>query len=186
MARSINQPLIWIDCEMTGLDTRIDHIIEIATLVTDSDLNIIAEGPEIAVKRPKAMLDAMNDWNTKHHTQSGLVDRVLQSQIDIDEADRLTRDFIAQYAEPHATPLCGNSVWQDRRFIDFEMPLTSQILHYRNVDVSSFKEMARRWYPDLEPYKKANHHRALDDIRESIEELRYYRRMIFVPLTGSR
>ena len=164
MARSINQPLIWIDCEMTGLDTRIDHIIEIATLVTD----------------------AMNDWNTKHHTQSGLVDRVLQSQIDIDEADRLTRDFIAQYAEPHAAPLCGNSVWQDRRFIDFEMPLTSQILHYRNVDVSSFKEMARRWYPDLEPYKKANHHRALDDIRESIEELRYYRRMIFVPLTGSR
>lgn len=179
MARSIHQPLIWIDCEMTGLDTRIDHIIEIATLVTDSELNIVAEGPEIAIHRPKEMLDAMNDWNTKHHTQSGLVDRVLASDIDVAKADQLTRDFIAQYAQEHAAPLCGNSVWQDRRFIDMEMPLTSRYLHYRNVDVSSFKEMVRRWYPNLEPYKKANHHRALDDIRESIEELKYYRAHIF-------
>ena len=181
MARSINQPLVWIDCEMTGLDTRVDRIIEIATLITDSDLNIVAEGPELAIHRPKELLDGMDSWNTKHHTASGLVDRVLASQIEIDEADRLTREFIAQYCEQHAAPLCGNSVWQDRRFIDMEMPLTAHHLHYRNVDVSSFKEMARRWYPKLEPYKKANHHRALDDIRESIEELRYYRKMIFKP-----
>ncbi|MBO5752884.1 MAG: oligoribonuclease [Proteobacteria bacterium] len=179
MARSIHQPLVWIDCEMTGLDTRVDRIIEIATLITDSDLNIVAEGPEIAIHRPKALLDGMNDWNTKHHTQSGLVERVLQSNIEIEEADRLTHEFIAQYCEKRSAPLCGNSVWQDRRFIDMEMPLTSQFLHYRNVDVSSFKEMARRWYPKLEPYKKANHHRALDDIRESIEELKYYRQMLF-------
>ena len=179
MARSINQPLIWIDCEMTGLDTRVDRIIEIATLVTDSELNIVAEGPELAIHRPKELLDGMNDWNTKHHTASGLVDRVLASEIEIEDADRLTYEFISQYCEPHAAPLCGTSVWQDRRFIDMEMIQTSQYLHYRNVDVSSFKEMARRWYPKLEPYKKANHHRALDDIRESIEELKYYRRMIF-------
>lgn len=181
MARSIHQPLIWIDCEMTGLDTRVDRIIEIATLVTDSDLNIVAEGPELAIHRPDELLAQMDAWNTKHHTQSGLVDRVRQSQIEIEDADRLTFEFISQYAEAHAAPLCGNSVWQDRRFIDMEMPLTAHHLHYRNVDVSSFKEMARRWYPKLEPYKKENHHRALDDIRESIAELRYYREKLFVP-----
>ena len=184
MARSIKQPLVWIDCEMTGLDTRVDRIIEIATLVTDSDLNVIAEGPELAIHRPKELLDQMNDWNTKHHTESGLVQRVLDSDIDIAQADKLTRDFIAEYAEEHAAPLCGNSVWQDRRFIDLEMPLTSRYLFYRNVDVSSFKEMARRWYPNLEAFKKANHHRALDDIRESIEELKYYREKIFVSALG--
>ena len=181
MARTIKQPRGWIDCEMTGLNTQVDRIIEIATLVTDSDLNVIAEGPELAIHRPQSLLDQMDKWNVKHHTESGLVQRVLDSNIEIDEADRLTRDFIAEYAEEHAAPLCGNSVWQDRRFIDLEMPLTSHYLFYRNVDVSSFKEMARRWYPNLEPFKKANHHRALDDIRESIEELKYYRRNIFIP-----
>ena len=180
MARSIHQPLVWIDCEMTGLDTRVDRIIEIATLITDSDLNIVAEGPELAIHRPKELLDQMDDWNTKHHTQSGLVERVLNSQIEIEDADCLTFEFISQYAEKHAAPLCGNSVWQDRRFIDLEMPQTAHYLHYRNVDVSSFKEMARRWYPNLDPYKKENHHRALDDIRESIEELKYYREKLFV------
>ena len=182
MARSIKQPLVWIDCEMTGLDTRVDRIIEIATLITDSELNVIAEGPELAIHRPKELLDQMNDWNTKHHTESGLVQRVLESRIDIEQADKMTHDFIAEYAEEHAAPLCGNSVWQDRRFIDLEMPLTSRYLFYRNVDVSSFKEMARRWYPHLESFKKANHHRALDDIRESIEELKYYREKIFIPV----
>ncbi len=182
MTIKIKQPLVWIDCEMTGLNTAVDRIIEIATLITDSDLNIIAEGPELAIHRPKELLDGMNDWNTKHHTQSGLVDRVLSSNIEIDEADRLTYEFIAEYADYHQAPLCGNSVWQDRRFIDMEMPKTSAYLFYRNVDVSSFKEMVRRWYPNLDPYKKANHHRALDDIRESIEELRYYRSMVFKPI----
>ncbi len=164
---------------MTGLDIRHDRIIEIATLITDSDLNIVAEGPELAIHRPKELLDGMDDWNTKHHTASGLVDRVLASDIEIEDADRLTFEFISQYCEAHAAPLCGNSVWQDKRFIDMEMPMTMHHLHYRIVDVSSIKEMARRWYPKLEAYKKANHHRALDDIRESIEELKYYRRMIF-------
>ena len=181
MARSISQPLIWIDCEMTGLDTRVDRIIEIATLITDSDLNVVAEGPELAIHRPQELLDQMDSWNTKHHTQSGLVERVLNSKIEIEDADRLTFEFISQYAEAHSAPLCGNSVWQDRRFIDLEMPLTAHHLHYRNVDVSSFKEMAKRWYPKLDPYKKANHHRALDDIRESIEELKYYREKLFIP-----
>lgn len=179
MARSIEQPLIWIDCEMTGLDAATDRIIEIATLVTDSALNIIAEGPELAIHRPKAMLDNMNEWNRTHHSQSGLIERVLASEIDIEEADRLTHEFISRHAAEHAAPLCGNSVWQDRRFIDMEMPRTSAYLYYRNVDVSSFKEMVRRWYPELPPYKKANHHRALDDIKESIEELRYYRSQVF-------
>ena len=179
MIKNIRQPLIWIDCEMTGLDIRTDRIIEIATLITDSELNIIAEGPELAIHRPKELLDTMDDWNTKHHTASGLVDRVLASKIEIEDADRMTFEFISQYCEPHMAPLCGNSVWQDRRYIDMEMPLTAHHLHYRNVDVSSFKEMVRRWYPKLESYKKANHHRALDDIRESIDELKYYRRMVF-------
>lgn len=179
MIKNIHQPLIWIDCEMTGLDIRTDRIIEIAALITDSQLNIIAEGPEIAIHRPKELLDTMDDWNTKHHTSSGLVDRVLASNIEIDDADRMTYEFISQYCEPHMAPLCGNSVWQDRRYIDLEMPLTAHHLHYRNVDVSSFKEMVRRWYPKLESYKKENHHRALNDIRESIEELKYYRKMVF-------
>lgn len=181
MTVTIKQPLIWIDCEMTGLNPKHDRIIEIATIVTDSDLNVIAEGPELAIHRPPSLLDTMDDWNRKHHTSSGLVERVLQSKIDIEEADRITFEFISQYCEPHAAPLCGNSVWQDRRFIDMEMVKTSGYLHYRNVDVSSFKEMARRWYPKLEAYKKSNHHRALDDIRESIAELRYYREHIFIP-----
>ncbi len=179
------QPLVWIDCEMTGLDTSVDRIIEIATLVTDSDLNILAEGPELVIHRPQALLDTMNDWNRKHHGASGLTDRVLASEIEIDEADRLTAAFIKQYVKHGAAPLCGNSVWQDRRFIDLEMPLTAACLHYRNIDVSSFKEMARRWYPGFAHYKKANNHRAMDDIRESIEELRYYRKylMVDVPRT---
>lgn len=179
MARSITQPLVWIDCEMTGLDPEVDRIIEIATIITDSELNILAVGPEIAISRPKALLDGMNEWNTKHHNQSGLVERVLASDIDIEEADRLTYAFIAEYTDSRVAPLCGNSIWQDRRFIDVEMPLTSKHLHYRNLDVSSFKEVVRRWYPDLPPYKKENNHRALDDIRESIEELKYYRTNVF-------
>lgn len=179
MGSNIKQPLIWIDCEMTGLNLKVDRIIEIATLITDSELNVIAEGPELAIHRPKELLDGMDDWNTRHHTSSGLVDRVLTSEIEIGDADRLTYEFITKYCDAESAPLCGNSVWQDRRFIDMEMPLVSGHLHYRNVDVSSFKEMAKRWYPGLESYKKSNHHRALDDIRESIEELKYYRRMIF-------
>ena len=179
MPCTIKQPLVWIDCEMTGLEISHDHIIEIATIITDSELEVIAEGPEIAVHWPKELLDGMDEWNTKHHTGSGLVRRVLASQIDIAEADRLTYEFIAEHCAPESAPLCGNSVWQDRRFIDMEMPRTSKHLHYRLVDVSSIKELARRWYPKLEPYRKQGNHRALDDIRESIAELRYYREKLF-------
>lgn len=179
MTFKIKQPLIWIDCEMTGLDVRKDRIIEIAVLITDSDLNVVADGPEIAIHRPQQLLDTMDDWNTKHHTESGLVARVLSSNIEINDADQMVHDFIAQYSDPHKAPLCGNSVWQDRRFIDEEMPLTANFLFYRNVDVSSFKEMARRWYPNFPPYQKNNAHRALDDIRESIAELKYYRTHLF-------
>lgn len=180
MPHSQRQPLIWIDCEMTGLELPVDRIIEIATLVTDSELNIIAEGPELVIHRPQELLDHMNDWNRKHHGESGLTQRVIDSTTTIEEADRLTSQFIKKHLTHGYAPLCGNSVWQDRRFIDFEMPLTSACLYYRNIDVSSFKECARRWYPDFPHYKKTNHHRAMDDIRESIEELRYYRKFLMV------
>lgn len=174
------QPLVWIDCEMTGLDTRIDRIIEIATLITDSDLNILATGPELVIHRPQELLDQMDDWNQKHHGESGLIARVQASTLTIEDADQQTHDFIKKYVKHGAAPLCGNSVWQDRRFIDLEMPKTASCLYYRNIDVSSFKECARRWYPDFPHYKKANHHRALDDIVESIKELRYYREFLMV------
>ena len=174
------QPLVWIDCEMTGLDTSVDRIIEIATLITDSDLNIVATGPELVIHRPQTLLDQMNDWNRKHHGESGLIQRVLYSTLTIEEADLLTCQFIKTYVKHGTAPLCGNSVWQDRRFIDLEMPQTASCLYYRNIDVSSFKECARRWYPDFPHYKKCNHHRAMDDIIESIKELRYYRDFLLV------
>ncbi len=175
-----HQPLVWIDCEMTGLNLEVDRIIEIATLVTDSELNILAEGPELVIHRPPELLAQMNDWNTKHHGESGLTARVLSSDVTIEDADIATSTFIKSFVTHGLAPLCGNSVWQDRRFIDMEMPLTSACLFYRNIDVSSFKEVVRRWYPDFPHYKKANHHRAMDDIRESIEELRYYRQHLMV------
>jgi len=181
MSKQISSPLIWIDCEMTGLDTQVDRLIEIATIITDSDLNIVAQGPNLVIHRPQSLLDGMNDWNRKHHGESGLVERVLASDISIEEADQLTYEFLCQYTDSRVAPLCGNSVWQDRRFIDMEMPLTSRHLHYRTIDVSTLKELARRWYPNLPHFTKANHHRALDDIVESIKEMRYYRSSLFVP-----
>lgn len=180
MAHVTTQPLVWIDCEMTGLNTAVDRIIEIATLITDSELNVLAEGPELVIHRPPELLEQMNDWNRKHHGESGLTARVSASEIEIEAADEMTASFIKSYVKHGAAPLCGNSVWQDRRFIDMEMPLTAACLHYRNIDVSSFKELARRWYPNFPHFKKQNHHRALDDIRESIEELKYYRKFLML------
>ena len=171
--------LIWVDLEMTGLDPDTHTIIEIATIVTDPQLNVLAEGPCIAVHVPDSTLDLMDDWCTRTHGASGLVDRIKASTIDLAEAERQTLAFIQQYVPEGKAPLCGNSIGHDRRFLRRYMPQVDAWLHYRVIDVSSVKELARRWYPDLSPPPKKGAHLALDDIRESIEELRYYRQAVF-------
>ncbi|MBM7332957.1 MAG: oligoribonuclease [Alcanivorax sp.] len=168
--------LIWIDLEMTGLDPSHDRIIEIATIVTDAHLNVLAEGPVMAVRQSDALLDGMDEWNTRHHNNSGLVERVRRSDVDDAEAERRTLAFLEQYLAPGASPMCGNSICQDRRFLANYMPRLEAFFHYRNLDVSTLKELARRWKPGiLDGFQKANKHLALDDIRESIAELAYYR-----------
>lgn len=167
--------------EMTGLDASRDQILEIASLVTDSELNVLAEGPNIAIGQPEEILAAMDDWNKTHHGSSGLLDRVRASGETVASAEAKTLDFIAQWSRPGSSPLCGNSVWQDRRFINRLMPALDRFLHYRLIDVSTIKELASRWYPSLPPVKKKETHLALADIRESLEELRYYRGRLFRP-----
>ena len=170
------QHLIWIDLEMTGLDPETDLIIEIATVVTDKDLNILAQGPVIAVHQSNEALAAMDDWNQKHHGQSGLIDRVKASKTSAAEAEQETIDFLKQWLPANASPICGNSVGQDRRFLVRYMPKLEAYFHYRSIDVSTLKELAARWAPEIKDgFKKASSHQALDDILESIEELRYYR-----------
>ena len=176
--------LIWVDMEMTGLDASRDQILEIATLVTDTELNILAEGPNLAIFQPEEVLKGMDEWNQTHHGQSGLLDRVRASSESIESAEKETLDFVARFTEPRKSPLCGNSVWQDRRFLDRLMPNLNKHFHYRIIDVSSVKELAMRWYPQLPPIKKKETHLALADIRESVEELRYYRRSFFLPASG--
>lgn len=174
--------IVWMDLEMSGLDPNRERILEIATLLTNSELDILAEGPELVIRQPDALLAAMDAWNTEHHTASGLVDRVRASTIDEDEAQRRTVDFLREHCEPGTAPLAGNSVHHDRRFLAAYMPGLEAFLHYRIIDVSSIKELARRWYPRAyasAPAKRETH-RALDDIRESIDELRYYRDSIFL------
>lgn len=168
--------LIWIDLEMTGLDPDKERIIEIATIVTDKDLNILAEGPMMAIHQPDSLLNEMDEWCTTHHGNSGLTERVIQSKISEQHAEQQTIEFLQQWIEPGLSPMCGNSVGQDRRFLVRYMPALSDYFHYRNIDVSSLKELAVRWRPDILPgFKKLNKHLALDDIKESIEELAYYR-----------
>jgi len=174
-----NDLMVWIDLEMTGLEIETRSIIEIATIITDGELNIIAEGPNLAIKVADELLDAMDEWNTTHHTRSGLVERVRASGINHAEAGRQTVAFIAEYVEAGIAPLCGNSVWNDRKFMEKEMPEVVEHLHYRMIDVSTIKELAQRWYPELDRYHKQGSHLALDDIRESVEELRYYRDRVF-------
>lgn len=168
--------LIWLDLEMTGLDPNVDFILEIATIATDSELNILAEGPTLAIYQPQSHLDGMNAWCQEHHNQSGLVKRVLQSTCSESEAEQQTLAFIRQYIPPNQSPLCGNSISQDRRFLKRYMPELEDYFHYRNVDVSTIKELAKRWAPKIAAgFKKESQHLALADIRDSILELKYYR-----------
>jgi oligoribonuclease len=172
--------LVWIDLEMTGLDPDRDHIIEIATIVTDAQLNLIGEGPVIAIHQPEPVLSGMDDWNRRTHGESGLTERVRRSPFSAIDAELKTLDFLQQHAAAGASPMCGNSICQDRRFLAREMPALEKFFHYRNLDVSTLKELARRWAPDvLAGLQKTSKHLALDDIRESIEELRYYRQSLF-------
>jgi len=172
--------LIWIDLEMTGLDPEHEVIIEIATIITDSQLNIIAEGPSLVIKQPDSILDAMDAWCTKQHGQSGLTERVRQSTISVDNAEQQTLAFIKQYVTKGASPMCGNTVSHDRRFLARYMPELEAYFHYRHIDVSTVKELARRWKPEaLEGLTKQGAHLALDDIRESISELQHYRKNFF-------
>jgi len=172
--------LVWIDLEMTGLDPEQERIIEIATIVTDSDLNTIEEGPVIAVHQSDSLLDGMDEWCTRTHGESGLTQRVRDSKVSEIDAEQQTIEFLQRYLEPGQSPLCGNSIGQDRRFLVKYMPELEAFFHYRNLDVSTVKELARRWRPDvLDGVKKKGSHLALDDIRDSIDELRHYREHFF-------
>jgi oligoribonuclease len=172
--------LVWIDLEMTGLDPLRDHVIEIATIVTDSALNVLAEGPVIAIHQPESVLAGLDEWNRNTHGTSGLLDRVRASTVTAADAEARTLAFLEQHAETGSSPMCGNSICQDRRFLAREMPVLEKFFHYRNLDVSTVKELARRWAPDvLAGVQKSSTHAALDDVRESIEELAHYRRVFF-------
>lgn len=172
--------LIWIDLEMTGLDPDTDVIIEIATIVTDANLNILAEGPTFAIHQPDSILDAMDEWNTNQHGKSGLTQRVKDSDISLLEAEQQTINFLENWVPKGKSPICGNSICQDRRFLVRGMPTLERYFHYRNLDVSTVKELARRWAPTvLEGVKKSGAHLALDDIKDSISELQHYRETFF-------
>lgn len=172
--------LIWIDLEMTGLNCQTDRIIEIATLITDSQLHLLDEGPVLAIHQPDAVLAAMDDWNRNQHGQSGLVARVQTSRVDERTAELQTLEFLRRYVPSGLSPMCGNSICQDRRFLARCMPELEAYFHYRNLDVSTIKELAHRWYPGTKSFGKTSIHLALQDIRDSIDELRYYRERLFV------
>lgn len=183
MPKSGKQPkkaLIWIDLEMTGLDTLHDDIIEIATIVTDDNLNILAEGPVCAIKVPDTVLNGMNEWCVRQHRESGLTDRVRRSKITLADAEQMTLEFLKKWVDEGVSPMCGNSICQDRRFLARQMPTLERYFHYRNLDVSTIKELCHRWRPDiLKGHQKNGTHLALDDIRDSIRELRHYKEHFF-------
>ena len=178
MSKSDNN-LIWVDLEMTGLDTDNDLIIEIATTVTDPQLNILEEGPVLAIHQSNEILNLMDEWNTRQHNQSGLVERVKNSPYDIAKAESLTLDFLEKFVPKGKSPMCGNSICQDRRFMHRLMPKLEEYFHYRNLDVSTIKEIIKHWAPDKKEYKKQGAHLALEDIHDSISELKYYREHFF-------
>jgi len=177
-----SENLIWLDLEMTGLNPDTDRILEIATLVTDKQLNIMEEGPVMAVHQSDAVLSAMGDWCTRQHGQSGLSERVRASRVTEAEAERATLDFLRQYLPPNTSPMCGNSICQDRRFLARHMPELEKFFHYRNLDVSTLKELGKRWAPNIMlGFTKQATHLALEDIRDSVAELKYYREHLFRP-----
>ena len=172
--------LIWIDLEMTGLDTQNDHIIEIATIITNKELDFIAEGPVLAIHQSKEIMDGMDAWNTKHHGSSGLTERVLQTEMTVEQAEKRTLEFLKESVEQNKSPMCGSSICQDRRFLARQMPSLENFFHYRNLDVSSVKILAQLWAPnEIKNFRKQPKHRALADIYDSIDELRYYREYFF-------
>lgn len=173
-----NNNLIWIDLEMTGLSPERDVIIEIATIVTDADLNILAEGPVLAIHQCDAVLNGMDEWNTRQHGGSGLVDRVRASTVTTRAAEQVTINFLSEWVPPGKSPMCGNSICQDRRFLARYMPRLEAYFMYRNLDVSTLKELTKRWYPEVPAFAKKSSHLALDDIRDSIAELKHYRNTV--------
>jgi oligoribonuclease len=178
--------LIWIDLEMTGLDPTKDRIIEIATVVTDTNLMVLAEGPVFAIHQSNKLLEQMDEWNTRQHYSSGLVSRVQASTVTEEEAQAETIAFLQNYVSQGKSPMCGNSIWQDRRFLTRYMPALEQYFHYRMIDVSTLKELALRWYPRIyNSIQKESRHLALDDVHDSIAELRYYREKLFPASTST-
>ena len=173
--------LVWIDLEMTGLDPEHHVIVEIASIITDDHLNVLAEGPDIVIHQPESALSAMEPWSLEHHQASGLLDRIKTSVYSTEQAEEETLSFIKHFCRRGHSPLCGNSICQDRRFLVKHMPTLEDFFHYRNIDVSSVKELVKRWYPNLPHFEKQKTHLALSDIKESIGEMRYYRKQIFIP-----
>jgi oligoribonuclease len=171
--------MVWMDLEMTGLDLENESIIEIATVVTDGDLNVLAQGPNLAISVAEDLIEGMDEWNTRHHHGSGLVDRMRSEGVPVHEAEQATLDFLKAWVDANTAPLCGNSIWNDRQFLAKEMPELLDYLHYRMIDVSTVKELARRWHPEVPRYPKKGAHLALDDVLESIEELKYFREHVF-------
>ena len=172
--------LVWMDMEMSGLDPKTCVVLEIATLITDKDLGLVAQGPVLAIHQPDSVLSSMDDWNKEHHTRSGLVERVKTSTISLAEAERSTLEFVSAHCAERSSPLCGNTIYQDRRFLIEYMPKLEAYLHYRLVDVSTVKELVKRWYgPQFQAPVKKQSHKALDDILETIEELKFYREKVF-------
>jgi oligoribonuclease len=177
-----NHNLIWIDLEMTGLDPQKERIIEIATVVTDSELNVLAEGPSIAINQSNELIQAMDQWNTNQHGKSGLTERVLNSTVTEAQAESATLEFLKQWVPEGMSPMCGNSIGQDRRFLVRYMPELANYFHYRNLDVSTLKELVKRWKPELmNGFNKKGSHLAMDDIHDSIAELAYYRKVFIQP-----
>ena len=178
--------LVWLDMEMTGLDPNKNVVIEVAVVITDSELNILAESPSYAISQPAEELAKMDKWNVSTHTRSGLLERITTSGIELAEAEKQILKLLKKYVAKGSSPLCGNTIHQDRKFMVLYMPILEEYLHYRNIDVSSIKELARRWNPSIyDGFKKHNKHEALADIHESIEELKYYRQHLWLPSESS-